>query len=188
MDYSYKAIVERVRNDSLEYTGLNWIMSDNPVTRYPNLVGWMDSHGDTDLPFERICRCANITPVVLISIIVEGTELTASEIYGVCKATGYGSETILAKELYPLDDVYEPAVLINLFEMLVNSAKFSYDLSWVRHPRAVAIYYDLKAGMRPPWAYFDALSYMINRELDKRKHWLSSYSSTCPAPRSVAIK
>lgn len=166
MDYSYKAIVDRVRDDSMEYTGLNWLLSDNPVTKYPNLVAWIDAH-QCECGFDKVCRYASITPATLMSVIVEGVELTDMQLKAVSKAVDWSVEMLKEETLTEMEPEFLPHLLARRYEDCVHACDW-FSMAWVKEVKAVSVYYDLKQGIRVPVIYWDFLNYAISRNIRYR--------------------
>lgn len=162
MDYSYKAIVDRIRDDSIEYTGLNWQTSDSPVTKYPNLVAWIDAHGKCDGAFRLVCSHAAISPGALMIVINEGAELPDSRLEKLVKLTGMSLDTIKSATLDVMEDYFIPELMAASFEECFGECQW-FNMNWLKDSKAVSVYYDMKRGIHPPAVYWDYIGYVIMR-------------------------
>lgn len=162
MDYSYKAIVDRIRDDSISYIGLNWENSDSPVTKYPNLVAWIDAHGKCDGAFRIVRDAAQISSGVLMKVIVEGLELPPVRLEAICARIHWDIDTMKNSVLLNTGDEFVPELLAKEYERCFNECA-SYNQNWLNDWKAVSIYYDLKRGIYPPMIYWEYMIYVIGR-------------------------
>lgn len=162
MDYSYNAAVERIRNLNARYMGLEWPSTASQVTKYPNLVAWIDAHGNNDGSFRWACDVADLRPSELVDVIINGKALTDEQITVLSQIAKLPASIWVSDELEAMEDEYIPELLAESFETCWAECA-PYNRNWIDAEIAVGTYYDLKQGIKPPFVYWDNINYVMMR-------------------------